>query len=479
VPLDRHDLSHPDVQTMDQFLDGTLHESAKRQVIAHLATFCDPCWSYLRGAHGRVRSLGRHLPRAGGAGTAAGGAGGADGGGTPAVYDAAFASSLELSAAGLATIRAAELEATSLWAILEGTPPAQRTQLVQGDPRFHNHRIVHRLLATAGEYHWRDTGRGLEACRLALAIVDELLPVGAYPAGLANDLHARALGALADTLRLDGQLEAAGATLERAWEALEEGTGDPLEHAALLRVAANLRFSLGDLDGTADLLRPAAAIYRLCRDGHLEGRTLQKLALAVGYADSPKGAALAKRALALIDPSREPQLELAARHAYIWFLNDSGHSWQALDLLERSRPLYRQLGDSQPRLLLPWLEARICRQLGQLTAAERGLVAVWHQFRQAGFHQELTLVSLDLAETYIAQGKSRHAIRLLKTFHSILRHWRMHTEGIAAWLLLMEAAAGQAERAQALTREMALYFRRAWRRSLPFPAAAPPFRIEP
>lgn len=58
-------------------------------------------------------------------------------------------------------------------------------------------------------------------------------------------------------------------------------------------------------------------------------------------------------------------------------------------------------------MLLPWLEARICRGLGELAAAERGLAAVWHAFRKAGFPRELTLVSLDLAEVYLAQGWRR------------------------------------------------------------------------
>ena len=38
-------------------------------------------------------------------------------------------------------------------------------------------------------------------------------------------------------------------------------------------------------------------------------------------------------------------------------------------------------------------------------AAERGLAAVWHAFRKAGFPRELTFVSLDLAEVYLALGK--------------------------------------------------------------------------
>ncbi|HEY6323061.1 MAG TPA: hypothetical protein VJA16_16050 [Thermoanaerobaculia bacterium] len=52
-------------------------------------------------------------------------------------------------------------------------------------------------------------------------------------------------------------------------------------------------------------------------------------------------------------------------------------------------------------------------------------------------------MSLDLAETYLARGKTRHAVRLLRLFHRTLGSWRMHSEGLAAWLLLVEVAAGE------------------------------------
>ena len=106
-------------------------------------------------------------------------------------------------------------------------------------------------------------------------------------------------------------------------------------------------------------------------------------------------------------------------------------------------------------------------------------------------------MSLDLAEALTAQGKHRHALRLLTSCEGSLRQWRMHGEGLAAWRLVVAAAAaaGSADRAgggnagggsrggggwsdeeaeavQALLRAAALYFRRAWRRALPFAGLA-------
>jgi hypothetical protein len=66
--------------------------------------------------------------------------------------------------------------------------------------------------------------------------------------------------ALADALRLDGRLPAARKSLERAWQAIELGTGDPLEQAGLLLLEGNLQLTLGEGAAAAALLRPAAAI---------------------------------------------------------------------------------------------------------------------------------------------------------------------------------------------------------------------------
>jgi hypothetical protein len=48
----------------------------------------------------------------------------------------------------------------------------------------------------------------------------------------------------------------------------------------------------------------------------------------------------------------------------------------------------------------------------------------------------------------------------------------MHEDGIARWLLLIDAAPGEPARAQALTREAARYYRRTWPRLVPLAAGA-------
>jgi hypothetical protein len=439
-------IDHPTPRSIDQFVAGELTGPAGETVLRHLLGGCLDCSIYARGI------LERRTTRAGA---------------PPGGYEAAFELGAKRTAEESAEVLAERLRATTLWAILESKPHERRLALVAGDRRYHSWALAARLLEVAADLHWRGPGRAVEATRLAVAVIDHLQP-GAYPPGLVHDLRGRALGGLANALRLGEDYAAARAAFTAAWDELAQGTGDPLERAHLFYLEATLLLAAGDFGGAADQLRPAAHLYRLYGDAHQESRILRTLALATGYLDPLQGVALARQALQLVHRCRDPRLELSIRHALIWFLNDGGSPREALALLDRSRELYRQFESAQPRLCQTWLEARIIRSLGEPAAAERTLVAVWHDFRSAGFNQDLTLVSLDLAEAYIAQGKVRHALRLLKSFQLTLRAWRMHANGLAAWLLLQEAAATEAARAQALTRDASLYFRQAWRRPFPF-----------
>jgi hypothetical protein len=54
----------------------------------------------------------------------------------------------------------------------------------------------------------------------------------------------------------------------------------------------------------------------------------------------------------------------------------------------------------------------------------------------------------------------------------------MHDDGIARWLLLIDAAPGEPATAQALTREATRYYRRTWPRLVPLAATPAPLTQE-
>src|SRR5258708_1988017 len=265
---------------LDQLLADTLADGEARWVLAHLFGRCKPCLRAMRAALDRWRVQPALVNISGRSADAyAAGPLEAAAGDGPDAHDGIATRSLERSAAGAAAIRAQQLETARLAALLDATPRSQRLELIGADPRFHSWPLASRLLDAAAEFHWEEAGTGLEGCRLALAIA-ERLPAASYPDSLTGDLLARAHGALADALRLDGRLASARKSLERAWQAIELGTGDPLEQAGLLRLEANLQLTLGDGAAAAAPPRPPAAVHRLPGGPHPPGRHPPKPAVA-------------------------------------------------------------------------------------------------------------------------------------------------------------------------------------------------------
>jgi tetratricopeptide (TPR) repeat protein len=457
---------HPTSTTLDRFLASELSAEEVKAVVRHLllTDCCAACLGHLRR---RLFAAGAPAARPRPAASAPGEPREPRDPGLSPAYDLAFASCSRNTALYAEDESMERLRATSLWAALEGRAHSQRLHMVAHERRFHERSLLERLLEIGNEGRFCDPRGGREIAELAVAVADRLDPE-AHPEGFVADRRAAAQANLGNAQRLGEDLAAAERSFAQAWRSLARGSGDALERANVLRLEAGLRLALGDLEGGMRRLHSAAALYQRYEDHQQQGRVVVQMAQAWGYRDPWRGVSLARHSLQLIDGRQDPRLELSARHALIWFLNDSGASHQALELLESSRPLYRQIEGSQPRLYQKWLEGRICRSLGDLAAAETTLKTVWRDFRDAGFNQDLTLVSLDLAELFLAQGRTRHAVLLLRQFQPTLRLFKMHSHGMAAWLLVQEAMATEAARARPLVREAALYFRQAWRRPFPF-----------
>lgn len=133
-------------------------------------------------------------------------------------------------------------------------------------------------------------------------------------------------------------------------------------------------------------------------------------------------------------------------------------------MLDLSRPLYAQFKDPWTQTRLHWLEGKISRSLGDLAGAEETFKRLWFDLQEPVYAHELTLLSIDLAEVYVARGKHEEALDLIEEFVPLLREWGMHTEG-ALWLLMRKAVEeGRAE--SALFRSMVEYLHRAWHRPI-------------
>lgn len=356
------------------------------------------------------------------------------------------------------------LRGIGLWHELERHDPERRLLIVREDPRMHAWGLYDRLLEQCRQMGFRAPARAVEIAELALAVVETLDPARYGEARIAN-FRAAALGALGNARRLASDFERALEAFERAREELSRGTGDPLGEAHLLSLRASLHRDLGAFERATQILEGAVAIHRSRKDSHQEGRILLKQSAAIGFVDPERAVRLAQDGLALIDSLHEPRLEWCGRHNLAHFLNDAGRPREALAMLEISRPLYEQFQDPWTRIRLHWLEGKIARELGDLEGAEETFKRLWYDLQDPAQAHELTLLSIDLAEVYVAQRKHEEAVELVEEFGPLLEGWGMHGQGRAMWLLMLQALRERRAEGE-LFRRMAEYVNRAWFRPL-------------
>jgi tetratricopeptide (TPR) repeat protein len=435
-----------------RFFRGELSSADTRLAVRHLLTRCPECLTLARQV-GHAEGL--HL----------------DGAGVPldSPYHESFLALLRSGRRDEVAAARERLRGIGLLSELESYLEGERLAVIKADRRFHSWGLFDRMLAKYLDYCRNDPRAGAELVHLALAVIETLDPAK-FPEKRRADLRAEALAALGNAKRLAGRFDDARSTLKAAREHLEKGTGDPLQEANIISMEASLIRDLGRFEEAASLLNRPLEIYREAEDPNACAKVLIKQANAIGYSDPQKAIPLLQDALALLDTAEEPRLELCARHNLVWFLNDDGRTEEALTFLELSRPLYKAFADSWTQLRLHWIEARLARSLGGLEEAEATLRKLWAAFGERNFVYEQTLVSIELAEVYTAQGKWGEAMRLVEEFYGVLEGWGMHREGLAFWILFSRSLTTHARMRATLDaaafRAAELYYHRAWRHPL-------------
>ncbi len=338
--------------------------------------------------------------------------------------------------------------------------PEERRALAIADRDYHHWGFFRALLDAAHAYSRTDPREAVNIVELALA-VSEILDVRAVGGDeAATDMRANGYAILGNARRLASDFQGAREAINEAWRLNEAGTGDPLERAAIISFDASYIRMMGEFETAESVLEEALKIYATAGDQHMQGRILIQMGDAVGYVNPERGIGHLKRAVELISVSREPRLELCAQHDLAHFLSDAGRPEEALALLDRSRPLYKQFPDDWTQQRLHWLEGKIARSLGHLDEAANIFRQVWEGFRGLDLHFPLVMVSIDLAETYVAQGSHATAARLSAEVYSILSAWGVSRHALSAWLILENAVA--LHQAEDLFGKIRSYFRRRW-----------------
>jgi tetratricopeptide (TPR) repeat protein len=375
-------------------------------------------------------------------------------------YGPALQAALEKAGDRLEAIHGEIEAAAGLLEELTAAPGAERSERIRTEVRFHALKLCDLLLRRSREAWVRDPARGVELARLAVEVAG-WLDAGYYGEALVEEERALAWAYLGNALRISSDLRSAEEALLRAEEHYRRGGEDALTGAQVLSFMASLRTSQARFTEAAELLDRAIVVYHQARDRHLEGRALIKKGIAFGLGGRPAEAiGLIQRGLLRVDVSEEPQLLVSARHNLIWFLNESGRHEEASAVLDKTRDLYRALGEPTHLIRLRWLEGRISRDLGRLGPAEAALREARDGFVERGIGFDAARVSLDLATVYLQQGRTGELKRLAAEMVPVFESRDVHQEALAALLLFRQAADAE-EVTLGLLEKIAGYLQRA------------------
>jgi tetratricopeptide (TPR) repeat protein len=410
---------HVERELLARFLRAEAAPKEARWVVRHLLSGCAQCLeSACQGGSGAKLGVS----------------------GEPHVYDEAFQRALAFAIGEERRLAEENLRGWGQWAALEPLPPQMRVATVESDVRYQTWGLYVRLLEASRWYMRTEPAEAVDIVRLAIMVAERLDPSVVGEKRVA-DLRAAAWAALGNVMRLASDFEGSRRAFNEAWRIFEEGTAEPVEAAHILSLEALYIRDMGEFETAEAALEEALELYGRAGDTHQQGRTFLKMGDAIGDVNPERALAHIQRRLALIDPGKEPRLDLCAQHDLAWFLNDSGQAEAALAVLDRARPLYKQFPDEWTQIRLHWLEGRIARNLGNLVEAEDIYKQLWGEFQARDLHHELVLLSIDLAELLVFKGEPKRAAELVEQCYPILKTWGLHSYALAAWLVFRDSLA--------------------------------------
>ncbi len=414
------------------FVQGKLTGDARRQVIRHLLLPCRKCRQAFRqmalsveAAEGPDRELPQNLL-------------------SPQM------------------LKAERTDAVHLWhESLEKLDSGQRLLLVRESPRYHTWGLQELLLERGKALFSDDPLQMLDLCHLSLEIVHRL-PLDRYRRSDVADLRAGALTAIANSKRLIGDLQGAEEAIEQALESLEWGTGDPLEEANALSIYGSLLTDLGRIDEALEVLGAGARDAREVGDTQLQAKLVLQQASSVGWYEPARGLELTRRALVLLEPGRNPSLDLVARYQLMFLRCELGEVREARALFEALRFSFSsQKNQAFWHCRILQLEAALARQEGRHEACESFLRQLLDHYAARRMNHDIALTTLDLAEVLTVSRRFAEAQELLDNILPLFRQWRVNSDVLRAWLMIEEGVKGRALEAVSF-REVSRIVRRTW-----------------
>ncbi|HYN20812.1 MAG TPA: UvrD-helicase domain-containing protein, partial [Thermoanaerobaculia bacterium] len=406
TPTVKAPTGHPDRELLRRLLQGTATIAEARGAVRHLLQSCAACSR-------EIEEL-RRTPA------------------SPASYDEVLDRiQKKLARGGLQEVRREPPSCQELYAELLAHEAVEGLVQIHSTRRYASLALCELLLKKSRELGLEDPERARKAADLAVRVTEQL-DLEIYGAPIVQDVRAMAWAYLAESRRVQAEVQLAESSMEKAEQLLEEGSGDPLARAELLSLKASLTGYCGQFEEALRYLNRASSIYRRLGEKHLFGRTLLKKGTLLGNAGQHATAVrLIRRSIDLIDPPREPRLIVAATHNLIWFLNENGRTGEAGACVGGARRLYERVGDRRHLSRLRWLEGKLAAQPRE---AEGALLAARDGLAREGLAYEAALAAMDLAVLYAHERRESDMRRQADQLFPLFRSDDMYRETTTALL---------------------------------------------
>jgi transcriptional regulator with XRE-family HTH domain len=358
------------------------------------------------------------------------------------------------TAAGRAERERARAEA--LWESLRRRKPAERRRLMEEKPELRSWALCELICRESIEAAHSNADRAVDLAELAVRIA-ELMP---GEEARRSRLQGYAWAFLGNARRVRSDLPGAEEAFRRSgklWKAGEGVSAAPLNEVRLLDLEASLRRAQGRFTEALELLDRALATDR----GELTKRLmLKRSTILLARGDFEEAVAALRQTAPLVDAGDEPQLLLVLRFnlaVNLWFL---GRYAEVKGTLPELRKLAAGVGNELDLVRLRWLEGRIAAGLGRRDEALSALSRVREEFVSREIAYDAALVSLELANLHLEEGRTIEVRNLARQMMWIFQAQGVPREALAALKLFCEAAEREAVTLD-LARRLAEYLFRA------------------
>jgi len=251
-----------------------------------------------------------------------------------------------------------------------------------------------------------------DLARRALELVKRL-QAGGYPLrSLLVDLRAQSLGYLGNAERIQGDLRSAERKLQLGLLlVLQGGSGDVALIGLLVRLWAKVRRDAEDFSQAHSLYNLAEACFETVNDQEWMG--IMRLDKALLQAEQGHVEQATEKLRTLIRADYFPKMsilaQLSATQQLAFRLCEIGEFFEARKLLPEVDRLAGVVGGSLNQLKVKWLKARVAAGSRNKRAAERRYSEVRDRLVEIEHSMDAALVTLELAELYLAWGRSQEA----------------------------------------------------------------------